>query len=162
MVAWYEIGKFRDKRKQQRQAQLEETFINIWTEGEIFSSKQQSFIHWKFTPDVAFLIKDLAEEVMVLRDQRRRQTPNPPNTRATDMQRENAINNTQTQGQKGPTSSTKERKQGTRRTFGLCLRLRTSGNRLRKGLEKAGCIKPLTLHSGSRNQNEPKGAPKNV
>lgn len=95
MAAWYEIRKFRDKRKQQRQAQLEETFINIWTEGEIFSSKHDGSIHWKFTLDASFLTKELAEEVTTTRDQRRRRRTSPSSPRSPAGQRGTTSINTQ-------------------------------------------------------------------
>lgn len=55
MATWYEIEKFRDKRNQQKQAHLEDSFINIWTEGEIFSSKRNGSLQWRFTPDATFI-----------------------------------------------------------------------------------------------------------
>lgn len=64
MVAWYEVVKLRGKRNQQRQAQLEEVCSNIWTKGNIFSSKTHNAIQWKFTPDAVFISREGAEECL--------------------------------------------------------------------------------------------------
>lgn len=72
MAAWFEVTKFRHVRGQQKQNQLEETFTNIWTAGEIFSTKRQNSMVWKFTPDDTFLPKGMAREAMLRRELRRR------------------------------------------------------------------------------------------
>lgn len=70
--ALYERVKYRNKRNQRKQAQSEETFTNIWTEGNIFSSTLHNSIHWKFTPDATFLPKDLAKDATLTNGRRRR------------------------------------------------------------------------------------------
>lgn len=74
---------------------MEEAFINIWTEGEIFSSKNSSAIQWKYTPDADFITKDLAEEARSRRNRDRSRQDSGPNVSSPNTQDESISNSNQ-------------------------------------------------------------------
>lgn len=102
MAAWYEIQKFRGRRNQQRQLQLEEACIRIWTKGNIFANESQGNIQWKHTPDSTFLKRELAEEFLGTRNQRRDRQPSQSSNSSLANQRDTASSQHTQPGSLGP------------------------------------------------------------